>query len=82
MNASKKNKVIREGDPLFEKLKSQMRPDIAEGLKSITLIKCKKESTKNDKRHIGRRRPMPEMRAAAMRTLRRQADAGASAAMG
>lgn len=59
MKASKKHKVIREGDPLFEKLKSQMRPDIAKGLKSITLIKCndewmhKKESTKNDKRHSG-----------------------------
>ena len=48
MKASKKHKVIREGDPLFEKLKSQMRPDIAEGLKSITLIKCKKEIDDND----------------------------------
>jgi len=53
MKARKKHKVIREGDPLFEKLKSQMRPDIAKGLKSITLIKCKKESTRNDKRHGG-----------------------------
>jgi hypothetical protein len=52
MKASKKHKVIREGDPLFEKLKSQIRPDIAKGLKSITLIKCKKESNKNDKRPI------------------------------
>ena len=55
MKARKKHKVIREGDPLFEKLKSQMRPDIAKGLKSITLIKCndegmhKKESNRNDK---------------------------------
>ena len=48
MKASKKHKVIREGEPLFEKLKSQMRPDIAEGLKSITLIKCKEEIGDND----------------------------------
>jgi len=34
MKARKKHKVIREGDPLFEKLKSQMRPDIVEGLKA------------------------------------------------
>ncbi len=43
MKASKKNRVVREGDPLFEKLKSQMRPDIAKGLKTITLIKTKRE---------------------------------------
>ena len=43
MKARKKHKVIREGDPLFEKLKSQVRPDIAKGLKSITLIKCNDE---------------------------------------
>ena len=48
MKASKKHKVIREGNPLFEKLKSKMRPDIAEGLKSITLIKCKEEIDDND----------------------------------
>ena len=53
MKARKKHKIIREGDPLFEKLKSQMRPDIAEGLKSITLIKCNKEGNNNDKRHSG-----------------------------
>ena len=54
MKASKKNRVVREGDPLFEKLKSQMRPDIsagvavsnfpAKGLKTITLIKTKRET--------------------------------------
>ena len=52
MKANKKHKVIRKGDPLFEKLKSQMRPDIAEGLKSITLIKpeYKDEADINDTR--------------------------------
>ena len=51
MKKNKQDKVIHEGDPLFEKLKSQMRPDIAEGLKSITLIGGNKKRTvsKNDK---------------------------------
>ncbi len=40
MKARKKHKIIREGDPLFEKLKSQMRPDIAAKVKTITLIKA------------------------------------------
>ena len=40
MRKNKQDKVIRKGDPLFEKLKSQMRPDIARGLKTITLIKA------------------------------------------
>ena len=57
MKARKKHEVIREGDPLFEKLKSKMRPDIAKGLKSITLIKCNDEGKEginkdgNRKRH-------------------------------
>ncbi|MFQ6043993.1 MAG: hypothetical protein ACE5PV_24330 [Candidatus Poribacteria bacterium] len=59
MKASKKHKVIREGDPLFEKLKSQLRPEIAKGLKTITLLKCNdewEEGINNDghhKRHSG-----------------------------
>lgn len=43
MKARKKHKIIREGDPLFEKLKSQIRPDIAAKVKTITLIKAECE---------------------------------------
>lgn len=51
MKARKNDRIVYPGDPLFEKLKSQMRPDIAEGLKSITLIGGNKKKTvsKNDK---------------------------------
>ena len=38
MKVRKNDRIVKEGDPLFEKLKSQMRPDLQKGLKQIVLI--------------------------------------------
>ncbi len=38
MKVRKNDRIVKEGDPLFEKLKSQMRPDLRKGLKQIVLI--------------------------------------------
>ena len=38
MKIKKTDRIVKEGDPIFEKLKSQMRPDLRKGLKQIVLI--------------------------------------------
>ena len=49
MKVRKNDRIVKEGDPIFEKLKSQMRPDLQKGLKQIVLIGGKKRKAKDGK---------------------------------
>ena len=52
MKIKKTDRIVKEGDPIFEKLKSQMRLDFQKGLKQFVLIGGNKKKKGGSKAQV------------------------------